>query len=64
MSWESVNGWTPKGGALLGTKRTLADGKLPDIAEQITKHNLQGLLIIGGFEVSLGKFRQGLVRLA
>jgi 6-phosphofructokinase 1 len=54
MSWESVNGWTPKGGALLGTKRTLADGKLPDIAEQITKHNLQGLLIIGGFEVRLG----------
>jgi len=27
MSWESVNGWAPMGGALLGTKRTLPTGK-------------------------------------
>ena len=50
MSWESVNGWTPKGGALLGTKRTLPTGKLKEIAANISAKNLQGLLIIGGFE--------------
>lgn len=50
MTWESVNGWAPKGGAMLGTKRTLPTGKIDAIAEQITAKNLQGLLIIGGFE--------------
>jgi 6-phosphofructokinase 1 len=41
MTWESVNGWTPKGGALLGTKRTTANGKLKEIAANIAKFNLQ-----------------------
>ena len=50
MTWESVNGWAPKGGAILGTKRTLATGKIDAIAEQIVAKNLQGLFIIGGFE--------------
>jgi len=35
---------------MLGTKRTLPTGKIDAIAEQITAKNLQGLLIIGGFE--------------
>ena len=50
MNWESVNGWTPKGGALLGTKRTLPTGKFQQIADNITANKLQGLLLIGGFE--------------
>ena len=50
MTWESVNGWTPKGGALLGTKRTIPSGNLDKIAEQIAANNLQGIIIIGGFE--------------
>lgn len=31
MSWETVNGWTPTGGALLGTKRTLPAGKFDQV---------------------------------
>jgi hypothetical protein len=34
--WESVSGWATLGGAMLGTKRTLTDGKLPEIAKQVT----------------------------
>jgi hypothetical protein len=41
MSWESVNGWTPMGGALLGTKRTLPQGKFEACAKQIRDNNIQ-----------------------
>lgn len=50
MTWESVNGWTPKGGAMLGTKRTVPSNNLDKIAAQLKSNNIQGLLIIGGFE--------------
>ena len=35
LTWESVRTWTTLGGAMLGTKRTLSDGKLPEIAQQV-----------------------------
>ncbi len=38
------------GGALLGTKRTLPQGKLEAVAKQLREHNINGLLLIGGFE--------------
>ena len=50
MKWGDVNGWVSQGGALLGTKRTLPAGKFEEIAQQLQKFNIQGLMIIGGFE--------------
>lgn len=50
LSWESVNGWAPIGGAKLGTKRTLPAGKFDEVAKQIKEHNLSGIIVIGGFE--------------
>ena len=50
MKWSDVNGWVVKGGALLGTKRTLPEGKYDAIAANIKEFNLQSLLVVGGFE--------------
>ena len=50
MQWGDVNGWVSQGGALLGTKRTLPAGKFEQIAQQLKKFNIEGLMIIGGFE--------------
>ena len=50
MSWEAVNGWTPMGGALLGTKRNLPEGKFDAVAKTLREHKISGLLLIGGFE--------------
>ena len=33
-----------------GTKRTLPETNYPGVARQLAKHNIQGLLVIGGFE--------------
>jgi 6-phosphofructokinase 1 len=51
MDWMSVNGWASMGGSELGTNRKVPKG--PDMylmARTIEKHNLQALLIIGGWE--------------
>lgn len=45
-----MTGWVGQGGAFLGTKRTLPDGKFHKIAERMREFRIQGLLIIGGFE--------------
>ena len=50
LSWSSVTGWVSEGGALLGTKRTLPAHDYPGCAAQLSKHNIQGLVVIGGFE--------------
>jgi 6-phosphofructokinase 1 len=50
MDWMSVNGWAPMGGSELGTSREVPTGRdLYAIARNIEKHEIQGLLIIGGF---------------
>ena len=49
LTWESVNGWTSEGGAKLGSQQTLPDKKLKEISFQLSKHNIQALLIVGGF---------------
>lgn len=50
MEWMSVNGWAPKGGCELGTSRKLPSGSdYYAIARTIEKHEIQGLLIIGGY---------------
>ena len=50
MSWSDVTGWVSEGGALLGTKRTLPAHNYQACAEQLAKHKIQGLVVIGGFE--------------
>ena len=46
----SVNGWATKGGAELGTNRTLpTGGDFYAIARNIEEQKIEGLLIIGGW---------------
>lgn len=47
---SDVTGWVGQGGAFLGTKRTLPEGKFEKIAAKLKEFKIQGLLIIGGFE--------------
>uniref|UniRef100_A0A3P8SX73 ATP-dependent 6-phosphofructokinase n=1 Tax=Amphiprion percula TaxID=161767 RepID=A0A3P8SX73_AMPPE len=55
IKWGDVGGWTGQGGSLLGTKRSTLPGKhLDKIAEQIRIHNINALLVIGGFEAYVG----------
>ncbi|XP_026061432.1 ATP-dependent 6-phosphofructokinase, platelet type-like isoform X5 [Carassius auratus] len=50
FKWGDVGGWTGQGGSLLGTKRTLPAKHIDKIAEQMRIHNINALLVIGGFE--------------
>ncbi|XP_019730662.1 ATP-dependent 6-phosphofructokinase, platelet type-like isoform X3 [Hippocampus comes] len=50
IKWGDVGGWTGQGGSLLGTKRTLPGKHLEQIAQQMALHNINALLVIGGFE--------------
>ncbi|KAF7651653.1 hypothetical protein LDENG_00107580 [Lucifuga dentata] len=54
IKWGDVGGWTGQGGSLLGTKRTLPGKHLEKIAEQMRIHNINALLVVGGFEAYLG----------
>ncbi|KAI9137879.1 phosphofructokinase-domain-containing protein [Paraphysoderma sedebokerense] len=49
ISWMDVNEWTKKGGSELGTNRGQPND-LGLVAYQLQKHNIQALLLIGGFE--------------
>ncbi|CAK6952013.1 ATP-dependent 6-phosphofructokinase%2C platelet type isoform X3 [Scomber scombrus] len=53
IKWADVGGWTGQGGSLLGTKRTLPAKHVDKIAEQMRMHNINALLVIGGFEALL-----------
>lgn len=50
MEWNSVTGWVMEGGTKLGTKRTLPEGRFSEVAEQLRKHKIHGLVMVGGFE--------------
>ena len=50
IKWSDVTGWIDQGGSLLGTRRTLPDTDYQAVADQITKHNIHGIMIIGGFD--------------
>lgn len=50
FNWMSVNGWAYLGGSELGTNRYMpVNGDYYAIARNIEKHNIQALLIIGGW---------------
>lgn len=50
LNWMSVNGWAYLGGSELGTNRHIpANSDFYQIARNIEKHDIEGLLIIGGW---------------
>ena len=50
MDWMSVNGWASMGGSELGTNRKVPKGgDLYAIARNIEKHEIDGILVIGGW---------------
>ncbi|KAK4051857.1 6-phosphofructokinase, alpha subunit [Microbotryomycetes sp. JL201] len=50
LSWLRVDQWSTRGGSELGTNRTLPDTDIAGVAKKLEEHNIQGLLVIGGFE--------------
>jgi len=51
MHWMDVGGWASRGGAELGTSRKVpSGGEFYAIARQIEKHNINGILMIGGWD--------------
>ncbi|XP_042231275.1 ATP-dependent 6-phosphofructokinase-like isoform X4 [Homarus americanus] len=50
MTWAEVTGWVGQGGAFLGTKRTLPEKHLDQVAARLREYKLHSLMIVGGFE--------------
>ncbi|KAJ2449570.1 6-phosphofructokinase, alpha subunit [Coemansia sp. RSA 2336] len=50
LDWLSVDGWTIAGGSKLGTNRDQPTPQMGAVAYQLQKHNVQALMVIGGFE--------------
>ncbi|KAJ2866310.1 6-phosphofructokinase, alpha subunit [Coemansia erecta] len=50
LDWLTVDGWTIAGGSNLGTNRDQPTPQLGAVAYQLQKHNIQALMVIGGFE--------------
>lgn len=48
--WMSVSGWVGRGGADLGTSRSVPDEEMiGQIADQVEAHRIDGILMIGGW---------------
>ena len=62
LSWMSVAGYSIRGGAELGTNRYSPSGRdFYAIARNLEKHDIQGLLIIGGwtgYQAAIDMYRQ------
>ena len=55
MEWTSVNGWASQGGSMLGTSRKVPHGKdMYAIARTIENHQIDALLVIGGWNAYEG----------
>lgn len=51
LTWGDVEGWEAAAGANLGTRRSIpGDGDLYAVARSIETHELDGIVIIGGFQ--------------
>jgi 6-phosphofructokinase 1 len=51
LEWMSVSGWVSHGGAEFGTSRAVPKtADLSEIAAQLEAHDVDGLLMIGGFD--------------
>lgn len=50
LAWMDVAGWAPRGGAELGSNRTIPQGReFYAIARTLEEHKIEGLLMIGGW---------------
>lgn len=55
LDWSDVEGWTAEGGANLGTRRQLPTiDSLYSISRAMEDHQVEGLLVIGGYNAYLG----------
>ena len=52
LTWLGVDTWMSRGGSELGTNRALPSIDIGAVAAKFQKFNLQGLMLIGGFDVS------------
>lgn len=50
LTWLDVDGWHNKGGSEIGTNRSLPSENYGEVAYYMQRHELNGLLIVGGFE--------------
>ncbi|KAK6462539.1 alpha subunit of 6-phosphofructokinase [Scheffersomyces coipomensis] len=50
LNWLDVEDWHNRGGSEIGTNRSLPSENYGKVAYYLQKYNLQGLIIIGGFE--------------
>ncbi|CAL4171517.1 unnamed protein product, partial [Meganyctiphanes norvegica] len=50
IKWSEVTGWVSQGGSFLGTKRTLPQDQMDQVAARFREFKLHSLLVIGGFE--------------
>jgi len=50
MTWSEVTGWVGQGGAFLGTKRTLPEKYLEQVAARFKEYKFHSILLVGGFE--------------
>ena len=50
LSWLRVDTWTTRGGSELGTNRTLPSVDIGQVAAGFQRHNIDALLVVGGFE--------------
>ncbi|KAG2736176.1 hypothetical protein G9P44_000266 [Scheffersomyces stipitis] len=50
LKWLDVEDWHNRGGSEIGTNRSLPSENYGKVAFYLQKYNLQGLIIIGGFE--------------
>ena len=58
LDWMSVNGWASMGGSELGANREIPSGRdFYAIARNIEKHEIQGLLIVGGWSAYQGAYQ-------
>ncbi|KAI5956222.1 PFK1 [Candida jiufengensis] len=50
LKWLDIEGWHNRGGSDIGTNRSLPSINFGKVAFYLQKFNIQGLLIVGGFE--------------
>ncbi len=57
MDWMSVNGWASVGGSELGANREIpTESTYYPVARSLEKHDIQGLLVIGGWPAYQGAY--------
>jgi 6-phosphofructokinase 1 len=58
LEWNSVAGWSPMGGSELGTRRNeLRPRDIYAISRTIEQHDLEGILVIGGWSAYKAAYR-------